>query len=446
MLSILSPSTFFLTAKKFIDPKVSRKSSKVDRNEYSSMLDIVSSRKYSKPRKNERNKILKNPSKPTKRNKKVTKSFLNLINDKIGGVQRKGYKYYLEVMASGSSEFECSCIKATRPNNDPPKEKYVTNIIAAVNNFDEVIADNDGAENRKGDDFDPYEIALHKIWIRIANKQDYRIKLKALYVLHRLWSSVDFDSAAILKKRIASLSKRKCKKTRTLYFSKKSAIETHRCHPNRQYLNFLEMYSKYVFFRCRMFSSSFEEGIIGFKPPSASPSSSKRFNEGKNKLKVKTGRKDKYDNLIDILEQLKEALFLIASYSSSESIADDITASCFSLLRKDVQHLYVLYEERLKDLIEEYLILFSSNEKRVSITSPQITEIVENPINLDKKSRDHISLCEFYIEITGILGTWILNNSKMYRDYDYDTTEMKTEICLSPSKVTDHINFVTYRN
>lgn len=424
------------------------------------MFDTRSRRK--KPLKNprERSTLIKSPKKRTSKTKKAVKNpFFGFVVDKINGVQRKGYKYYLEVMASGSSDFECACIKATRPNNDPPKEKYITSIIAAVNNFDEVIADNILEKKLNGDkdDFDPYEIALHKIWIRIANKQDYRIKLKALYILHRLWSSVDFDSAAILRKRMTSLSKRKCKKTRTLYFSKKDAIETSSCPPDHSHFTFLEFYCKYVMYRCRTFSPSFEEAILGFQSPSSPSFSTSSSSPRGNKIKslksqklVTTNGPEKLKKLSSILEKLKEGLSLIAGYSSSEETADDVTASCFSLLRKDVQQLYVLYEERLADLVQEYTISSLSSEKKKTkkekITSPEITEIVENPVKLDKQSREHIGLCNFYIEITEKLRHWISHNSKIYRNFDYDASEMNMETCLSLSKVRDHVTFVKYKH
>ena len=369
-----------------------------------------------------------------KRELKVKRKIFDLVREKINGVQRKGYKYYLEVMAKGSSEFECACIKATRPNNEPPKEKYVSSIIAAVINFDEIVADANDV-----DDFDPYKIALHKIWIRIANKFDYRIKLKALYVLHRLWSSVQIESSAILKKQMRELSKTKCQKTNLPYFSLKEASTTSSCSPSHSHYAFLQAYSKYVLFRCKTFSPSFEEAILSFQQSN---------NEGsKIFVNAKKNMIEKDQQLLDILRKLKVALSIILSYSivDAKSTGDDITASCFTLLKADLQNLYLLYEDRLADLMDLKVVESKSRtgKGKEIITSPQITEIVENNTEIDESTWNHIQFCEFYVETTDNIKLWVTRHDKIFRNFEYDSFDFETEKNLRVRKVLDHIRIIS---
>jgi ANTH domain len=369
-----------------------------------------------------------------KREVKIKRQMIDIVHEKISGVQRKGYKYYLEIMAKGSSEFECACIKATRPNNEPPKEKYVSSIIAAVINFDEIAA-----EDNERDEFNPYRIALHKIWTRIANKHDWRIKLKALYVLHRLWSSVQIETSAILKKQMRVLSRRKCEKTKRPYFSLKDASATSSCYPSHSNYLFLQAYSKYVLFRCKTFSPSFEEAILSFQISSMNDRSEMGVNSIKNLI-------EKDQQLLDVLRKLKYALGIILSYSivDAKSTANDITASCFALLKADLQNMYLLYEERLADLMD--LKVFESTRRtdvrKEIITSPQITEIAENSIEDDESTRDHIQFCEFYLEITDSIRQWVTRHDKIFRNFEYDCFEFNTEKKLRVSKVLDHIQII----
>ena len=78
-------------------------------------------------------------------------------------VQEQGYAAYQEAVARGSSTFESACIKACRPNDDPAKEKYVSAIVAAVNDFDEPKKRKQkNKASREEEVFDPYQVTcLH---------------------------------------------------------------------------------------------------------------------------------------------------------------------------------------------------------------------------------------------------------------------------------------------
>lgn len=426
ILSIWSHSAFQVFAKKSHTYQRSRKSSGSLESVTSSSRQTKSARFANQPLNARKNK--------KKRKVKVKRQMIDILREKINGVQRKGYKYYLEIMAKGSSKFECACIKATRPNNEPPKEKYVSSIIAAVINFDEIIA-----EENERDDFDPYRIALHKIWIRISNKHDWRIKLKALYVLHRLWSSVQIETSAILKKQMRLLSKRKCEKTNRPYYSLKEASATSSCIPGHTHYSFLQTYSKYVLFRCKTFSPSFEEAILNFQISSMNDPSIVGINS-KEKLI------EKVQQLQDILRKLKYALAIILSYSivDAKSTGDDISASCFTLLKADLQNMYLLYEERLADLVNLKLHEGTrrTDVRKETITSPQITEIVENNMEIDESTRNHIQFCDFYVEITDSIKQWVSRHDKIFRNFEYDCFEFNTEKKLQVSQVLNHIQLI----
>jgi ANTH domain len=426
ILSFWSHSAFHVLAKKSRSYQRSRKSS--------SSLDSGSNSSRQKKSIRFADQSFSARKNKKKREVKVKRQMIDIVRDKISGVQRKGYKYYLEIMAKGSSEFECACIKATRPNNEPPKEKYVSSIVAAVINFDEIVA-----EDKETEEFNPYRIALHKIWTRIANKHDWRIKLKALYVLHRLWSSVQIETSAILKKQMRVLSRRKCEKTKRPYFSLKDASATSSCNPRHSHYLFLQAYSKYVLFRCKTFSPSFEEAILSFQISSMNDRSEIGENSTKNLI-------EQDQHLLDILGKLKYALAIILSYSivDAKSTGDDITASCFTLLKADLQNMYLLYEERLADLMD--LKVFECTRRtdlrKETITSPQITEIVENSMEIDESTLNHIQFCEFYVEITDCIKQWVTRHDKIFRNFEYDCFEFNTEKKLRVSKVVDHIQLI----
>ena len=373
-----------------------------------------------------------------KRKVKQSKKLLDVVRERVGGVKRKGYKFYLELMARGSSEFECACIKATRPDNEPPKEKYVSSIIAAIVNFDEVVADEGGSK----EDFNPYEIALHKIWNRIANKQDWRIKLKALYVMHRLWSSVQDQSSAVLRKQMKVLSKRKCKKTGKPYFSLSEASDTGSCPRTHSHYDFLQMYSKYVLYRCKTFSPSFEEGLLCFLDMQVHSDGGSKFSELSDMSEYRTKSK----NVVIILKKIKKALSIILDHSvlDGKATADDITASCYTLLRDDLQSLYLIYEDRLLDLIitfEESAGLRMTDQKD-SITTPQISEINDDTTNIDSYTFQHIKLCEYYIHLVESSKEWVTHHNKIFRNFEQKSTVIHTEKKLIVSRVMDHISSV----
>ena len=373
-----------------------------------------------------------------KRRVRQSKKLFDVFRDRVVGVKRKGYKFYLEIMARGSSEFECACIKATRPDNEPPKEKYVSSIIAAVVNFDEVVADEGGSK----EDFNPYEIALHKIWSRIANKQDWRIKLKALYVMHRLWSSVQDQSNAVLRKQMKVLSKRKCKKTGKPYFSLSEASETSSCPRTHSHYDFLQMYSKYVLYRCKTFSPSFEEGLLCSSDIQADSDG----NSISSDLSDTSDHRSKSKNIVNILRKIKKALSIILDHSvlDGKAAVDDITASCYTLLKDDLQSLYLIYEERLLDLITTFedSAGFRITDLKESITTPQISVIDDDTTNIDNYTFQHLKLCEYYIHLSEGLKEWVTHHNRMFRNFELKSTVIHTERKLIVRRVIDHINSI----
>ena len=423
LLAVWSPQIFFLSARKSTNARYKDRA-KLDETDRNSV-----SRRSGRP-------VLRASSNRVgKTKKKVDRHLFDVMRDKISGVKRKGYKYYLEIMANGSSEFECACIKATRPNNDPPKEKYVSSIIAAVNNFDDINVDS----STIGDDFDPYQVALHKIWFRIANKRDFRTKLKALYILHRLWSSVQLESAVLLKKQMIFLSSKTCSRTGKFYFGDDEAAHTSSCPPDHSHYDFLRMYSKYVLFRCKEFSSSFEESIIGFQ--SFSLYLNHEENVGKSRKLLVSKYKMKVEQLNDILSKMKKALSIISSYFITVSCVDEISSICFSLLKKDFQQLYTLFEERLAELIAIYEISHPDKNKREKIESPEIIEITESSSKLTKEQKNLKKFCEFYTKISKSIVRWNSHHSKMFKNYtdnDYDGDTVKY---LSLNKFIDNFYF-----
>jgi hypothetical protein len=363
------------------------------------------------------------------------------LRNKITGAQRKSYKYYLEVMARGSSEFECACIKATRPNNEPPKEKYVSSIVAAVINFDDVLADDENSPQ----DFNPYGVALHKLWTRVANKHDWRVKLKALYVMHRLWSSVQTECGFALRKQMKKLSKTICKKTGRAYFFIEDASRVPSCTVHHPHYALLAMYSAYVLYRCQHFSPSFEEAIIGFQLFSSSESMS-TVGGGATTEESDLDYRNSSKKLISVLRKMKTLLSIISKYflSGGNLPADDITVSCFTLLKNDFKSLYSLYEERLSNLLQLYekhtALLKSENTAQEPISTPQIIEIEESTKIDDEFKFIRVDFCRFYIEMTEMAKQWVPFHNKKFKHFDFDKSQIQTEKSLSVSRVQDHID------
>ena len=380
----------------------------------------------------------------TKKKSSGKNLLFNTLRNKITGARRKSYKYYLEIMARGSSDFECACIKATRPNNEPPKEKYVSSIVAAVINFDDVIADDENSPH----DFNPYTVALHKLWTRVANKHDWRVKLKALYVMHRLWSSVQTECGVTLKKQMKKLSKTICKKTGRAYFFITDASRISSCTPDHPHYSLLAMYSEYVLYRCKHFSPSFEEAIIGFQTFS-SPGSLIAGGEEEDVRVTTEHYRSSSRKLMIVLRKMKTLLSTISNYFLSDGSfpADDITVSCYTLLKNDFKNLYALYEERLSNFLQLYerhttlLKTGIAEQIKEPISTPQIIEIEEeNNKVIDEYKTIRIELCQYYIELTEMAKQWVPFHNKKFKHFDFDKSLIQTEKCLSVSQVQDHID------
>ena len=149
----------------------------------------------------------------------------------------------------------------------------------------------------------------------------------------------------------------------------------------------------------------------------------------------------KVKQLNDILSKMKKALSIITSYSITVSSVDEISSVCFSLLKKDLQQLYILFEERLEELIAIYEISHPKRNKRKKIESPEITEIIESSAKLSKEQKNLKKFCEFYTKISKSMVQWNSHHRKMFKNYadnDYDVDTVKY---LSLNKFIDNFNF-----
>ena len=141
-----------------------------------------------------------------------------------------------------SSELERLLIKATKPDCEPPEEKYITRIVDTVSTFPAAMA----AQGMPNNDY--YRIFLHKIWARITEPDLYSV-IKAHYIFHRVAQSLDVDAHNDFLQRYGHMQTSWSKASESYYFS--SVDWQHGC--------FLDAYAAFVFDRFVAFSGRFED-------------------------------------------------------------------------------------------------------------------------------------------------------------------------------------------
>eukprot|EP00592_Proboscia_alata_P029626 CAMPEP_0194443114 /NCGR_PEP_ID=MMETSP0176-20130528/126522_1 /TAXON_ID=216777 /ORGANISM="Proboscia alata, Strain PI-D3" /LENGTH=673 /DNA_ID=CAMNT_0039269323 /DNA_START=162 /DNA_END=2184 /DNA_ORIENTATION=- len=162
-----------------------------------------------------------------------------------------------------SSELEQVMLKATRPDDTPVKGKHVERLV--------------GVTYQVSGRFDLYSSVLRKLWKKML-EDDWRTKIKSLYVLHRFSSDGAPDHQQNLKLRLRELRRSRDPKTKEKYFNTKLFLKGTVTADNKAFRDFLARYAHYVFLRVQTFSGMF----IEIAPPDTPPQRNERPSKSKS--------------------------------------------------------------------------------------------------------------------------------------------------------------------
>mmetsp|Transcript_15966 Transcript_15966/g.20999 ORF Transcript_15966/g.20999 Transcript_15966/m.20999 type:complete len:618 (-) Transcript_15966:400-2253(-) len=157
---------------------------------------------------------------------------------------------YREVKGLTSSELEQVMLKATRPDDTPVKSKHVERLV--------------GVTYQISGRYDIYDAVLRKLWKKMTEK-DWRVKLKALYILHRFSADGAPEHAPALKARLRELRRTRDPKRKEKYFNSKQLLAGNSTPENLKFRAFMARYAHYVLLRAQCFGGVFDE--IALEPP-----------------------------------------------------------------------------------------------------------------------------------------------------------------------------------
>ena len=154
-------------------------------------------------------------------------------------------------MAKGvvSSNYEKLLLDATAPDDEPVSQKHVGQLIGAITSF------------RRHGDFDsdrnPYRVTLRKIWNKIVER-DYRTKVKALYLLHRIVRDSSPRDGYVFQTQLRRMRAEINPKAPPLHYFNLQQV----CALNANgeiFEEFVENYGRFLFRRAYHFTSRAEE-------------------------------------------------------------------------------------------------------------------------------------------------------------------------------------------
>lgn len=291
----------------------------------------------------------------------------------MGSILNKGRKYFYELRALTSSEFEKSCMKATRPDNLNAKEKHIEKIIQIIDKFQ-------ANKNRCS-----YTNALHIVWCRMGDG-DARTKLKAVYLLHRLWRTLHYDHIVQFRENMKSMKQEFCSQTKSSYFYDRKILDSRFPEDGL----FTRHYVSFVLYRSEHFSASFEEMLL-------TPN-----------VHVADERE-----IVMTLKEAKRCLSYLLQCTQDPEHATDITISCVQLLAEDLHVLVENFQSRLLDLISGELFGFDKD----GLAMPLITTITDADETISAKKK----LCSFFLNSIELIDSWMLTQGRLLRKFGYKT-------------------------
>lgn len=374
----------------------------------------------------------------TKRNRSRTSRMsdsraLNALNHKhtmstiMSDIKSITQRYLLELKAFSSSEFEKAFIKATRPNDDPPKEKYVSSIVWTVNEF---------SSNRlkiKSSN-DPYFIALHKLWLRIVF-DDKRTSIKAVYILHRILQSTNIDNVKEFRLRFNKMSEQVyCKNSDSNYFDKQAIRNSYTNTVTQDYKRFCVSYANYVIFNRILFYPNFEDYL---------EIASVNENDEKGYMLY----------MLSLYRIVTKGLKSIKSLiSCSPIIINEVTLPSLELLCRDLETLYPLFESKLNDFLKglQNIINFNVRENQEKLTGytidPQIIELSEINVkseNVKKIVKKALKLLKSYQSMFEDIQDWKNSYGKPLRKNGYKSATFDMGDIISKSNLQQYFEILS---
>ena len=179
------------------------------------------------------------------------------IKDRLEQVAKIGQHAYKDIYRRAkvlrSSTFEGNLLKATWPGDNPVPSELLSEIIKySIPAFKYTRSD--------GDEDDPYVMTLHKLWMKMTEK-DWRTIMKSLYILHCISRDSSIDACNRFAETMKDMSKtRNAKKPDQRYFDMKllgsQLVDT---ASNEGYVALLKDYGKFVISRAKLFRGHFHE-------------------------------------------------------------------------------------------------------------------------------------------------------------------------------------------
>lgn len=170
------------------------------------------------------------------------------------GAVHKASKVMREAKAAVSFADTQILLKATRPNNDAAKERWVVKLLSSINTLPLPASDASPAEVRKAQR--PYRRVLEGLWARMA-EHDWRTVTKSIYILHRVAREASPAHTGGFRTLLPIMQKEMCRATSSHYFS---LPELTQLSPAGQQLgDFLKQYGLFVYTRLLAFDKDFTE-------------------------------------------------------------------------------------------------------------------------------------------------------------------------------------------
>jgi len=170
------------------------------------------------------------------------------------GAMHKATKVMRECRATCSGAETQALLKATRPNNDVAKERWVLRLLHMISEFPSPGPQATPAEMKKTQV--PYRRFLESLWARMV-EEDYRTVSKSIYILHRVAREASPGHTGGFRALLPLMQKEVCRSSSSSYFSLDDMI---RVAPSGSHLKpFLESYGLFVYKRLLSFDKDFSE-------------------------------------------------------------------------------------------------------------------------------------------------------------------------------------------
>ncbi|CAM9479597.1 unnamed protein product, partial [Ascophyllum nodosum] len=175
------------------------------------------------------------------------------VRDRLNNARRRANRAYREAKSLMSSEMEGVVLKATRPDDLPVKPKHLETLMRPT------------AEMPK--EFNVYLPVVRKLWGKMADRE-WRVAVKALYVVHRFAADGSSDHAINLKESVAVLRTHHDSRRKVNYFDMDAICDVKAPPWSGEdvapFSEFLRAYAEFVLYRTTHFGPGFGEVLDNY--------------------------------------------------------------------------------------------------------------------------------------------------------------------------------------